>query len=633
MDLTLNITKTSSGQIFIEFEFGLRHTSEDMAMTVLRTFQHIFSQIARVRDSSLRLQDVDFCSDHDRQIIQKLTATVSTVEECCMHEIILKQCRLYPDRIAVCSWDGDLTYGELDDLSSRLAHHLVDLGVQPESFVLSCFQRSTWAIVTRLAILRAGGAYISIHAVNPPAYLDSVISRTNTQVLVSDSAFANRFRHLVPTLIEITPEWLRSLPAEYTAPACEAVQGDNACLVLFTSGSTGQPKGIIQTHQSYATAIRDYAANLNLGSHTRFLQFDDYAFDISNLEFLAPLAIGGCCCVPGPMKTVKNLADNIKFLKANTAFLTPTVAVKLNPADVPCLELLCVGGEPFPRDLLTKWAGSSTKLINQYGMGEVAICCAYNDRVYLGGGGNIGRPASGAIWVVDVPSPEKLMPIGAVGELLIEGPHLSRRYLDQTFPRRTEATFLEKAPQWMAEMHPERQSARLYRSGDLGRWNHNGTISYIGRKDTILKIDGCRIDAVEVEHLARKSLSPKDSIVVDLLGIIDGGEDPVLTAFLYLDDHPASTTAVLNGEFLLQDTTDEPFASEKVVDIKKSIAQSLPKYMIPTVFLLTTWMPRTASNKTDRKRLHMVGQQYYLVQREKRSRSPSHIHRAQLLPI
>ena len=633
MNLTLNITKTSSGQIFTGVDFWLRHTSEDMAITVLRTFQHIFSQIARVQDTSQRLQDVDFCSNHDRQIIKKLTATVSSVEEYCMHEIILKQCRLHPDRTAVCSWDGDLTYGELDDLSSRLAHHLVERGVHPETFVLSCFQKSTWAIVTRLAILRAGGAYISIHAVHPPAYLDSIISRTNAQVLVSDYAFANRFRNLVPTLIEVTPDWLRSLPAEHTSQACEEVQGDNACLVLFTSGSTGQPKGIIQTHQSYATAIRDYATNMNLGSHTRFLQFDDYAFDISNLEFLAPLAIGGCCCVPGPMKTVKNLADNIKSLKANTAFLTPTVAVKLNPTDVPCLELLCVGGEPLPRDLLTKWVGSSTKLINQYGMGEVAICCAYNDRVHLRSGGNIGRPASGAIWVVDVPSPEKLMPIGAVGELLIEGPHLSRRYLDQTSPRRTDATFLETAPQWMAEMHPERRSARLYRSGDLGRWNHNGTIDYIGRKDTVLKMDGCRIDAVEVEHQARKSLSPKDSIVVDLLGIMDGGEDPVLTAFLYLDDHPASAASVQNGELLLRDTTDEPLASKKVVDIKKSIAHSLPNYMVPTVFLLTTWMPRTASNKTDRKKLHMVGQQYYLAHREKRSRSPSHIHRVQLLPI
>jgi non-ribosomal peptide synthetase component F len=459
-----------------------------------------------------------------------------------------------------------------------------------------------------------------------------VICRTNAQVLLSDSNFAYRFRHLVPTVVEVTPEWLRSLPAENKSPACETVRVDNACVILFTSGSTGKPKGIIQAHQSYATAIRDYARNLKLGSSTRFFHFDDYAFDISNLEFMVPLVIGGCCCVPGPMTTVQDLADNINSLKANITFLTPTVAIKLDPADVPCLKMLCVGGEPLPKDLLTKWAGSTTKLINQYGMGEAAICCTYNDRIHLGSGGNIGRPASGAIWVVDVSSPEKLIPVGAVGELLMEGPHLSRRYLDHTSHRRTEAVFLEKAPQWMAGMHPERRSARLYRSGDLGRWNHNGTIDYIGRKDTILKLDGCRVDAVEVEHQARKCLSPKDSIVVDLLGIIDGGEDPVLTAFLYIDDHPASTAASPKGEPFLQDATDEPFVAEKVVDIKMSIAQSLPKYMIPTVFLLTTWMPRTASNKTDRKKIHLVGQKYYLAEREKRSRCPSHAQRVQLLP-
>lgn len=634
VDLALKITKAAHGHVAARLEFGRSHTSNDMAEGILRTFQHIFSQIVTKPDG-LRLLDVDVCSDHDRHIIHKLTWSISPAENECVHDLIVQQCRLRPDRIAVCSWDGDLTYGELDDLSLRLAHHLVRLGVRPETFVLSCFDKSTWAIVTRLAILRAGGAYISIHASNPPAYLSSVICRAKAHVLVCDARFAERFRPLVSTIVAVTPEWLRRLPAGNTAPACETVRSDNACVVLFTSGSTGQPKGIIQAHQSYATAIRNYARNLRLGPHTRFFQFDDYAFDISNLEFLVPLIIGGCCCVPGPLKTVQDLADSINYMQANITFLTPTVAVKLDPADVQCLELLCVGGEPLPKDLLSKWTGSTTKLVNRYGMGEVAICCAYNDRLHLGrGGSNIGRPASGAIWVVDASSPDKLMPVGAVGELLMEGAHLSRRYLDDASLRhRTEAVFLEKAPYWMAGMHPERCSARLYRSGDLGRWNHDGTIDYIGRKDTILKLDGCRVDAVEVEHQARKCLSPRDAIVVDLLGIIDGREDPVLTAFLYLDDHPASRATAPKGEPLLEDAAEDPFAAAMVANITRSIAQVLPAYMIPTVFLLTTWMPRTASNKTDRKKIHLVGQRYYLAEREKRTGCSSHAQKVKLLPM
>lgn len=163
-------------------------------------------------------------------------------------------------------------------------------------------------------------------------------------------------------------------------------------------------------------------------------------------------------------------------------------------------------------------------------MGEVAICCALNTNIDPVGGAKVRRPSTGAIWVVNASSPEKLMPIGAVGEFLIEGSHLSRDYLDETATRRTEAGFLKTIPPWMVEMHPgssrSRSTTRMYRSGDLGRMNHDGTLTYFGRKDTILKLDGCRIDALEVEHQARKCLSDKDAVVVDLLGIINGEDEP-----------------------------------------------------------------------------------------------------------
>ncbi|KAL4875664.1 hypothetical protein BJY04DRAFT_154096 [Aspergillus karnatakaensis] len=533
--------------------------------------------------------------------------------------------------MAVRSCDGDLTYGELDDLSLRLAHHLVGLGVGPEKFVLSCFEKSTWAIVARLAVLRAGGAYISIHATNPPVFLDSVVRRTEAQVLISDEKHAGQFQHLVPTFVSFTSGWLRSLPLNMATP-CEAIRPDNACLVLFTSGSTGQPKGIVQVHQSYATAIKDYARNFQLDSTTRYLHFDDYAFDISNLEFLVPLILGGCCCVPPPMKTADELVAAINTLDANITFLTPTVAIKLDPAAVPNLKTICVGGEPLPKELINKWEHSPTRLINQFGMGEVAICCAYNDNIQLERGNTIGRPATGAIWVVDPSSTERLLPLGAVGELVIEGPHLSRRYLDNTAISRSAAGFLQKTPRWMAEIHTDRTASRMYRSGDLGRLNHDGTIDYIGRKDTVLKLDGCRIDAVEVEHQARKCLSSRDAIVIDLLGAIDGHEDPRLTALLYLDDHPDSTSPVPHGEPLVTDASDDPLARQTIEAIQNTIAQTLPPYMVPTVFLLMSWFPRTASKKTDRKKIRMVGQKYYMAEREMRKKSPYYAQQAQMLP-
>ncbi|KAI8627922.1 hypothetical protein F5Y19DRAFT_440404 [Xylariaceae sp. FL1651] len=620
MDVQLVAGPLESPEL-IQLVYRLSHTSEDMAKGILSTFEHIYSQIIMSTENTL-LRDIETCSDLDRERIQRWTCMDHTPENSCLHELILEQCRLRPNEKAICSWDGDLTYKELDDLSLRLAHHLMQLGVGPEVFVLSCFEKSTWAIVARLAILRAGGAYISIFASNPPVYLESVIVRTKARVLITDPNFADRFRGIVPSLIELSPEWLRTLPIG--SQTCQTVQPDSACLVLFTSGSTGTPKGIIQTHQAYATAIRNYARDLQLGPHTRFFQFDDYAFDISNLEFLVTLVLGGCCCVPGPMLSVQDLTREINSLDADIIFLTPTVAIKLDPREVPRLKTLCVGGEPLPKELVKKWNGSATKLVNQYGMGEVAICCALNTKIEPVGGAKVGRPSTGTIWLVNPSSPERLMPIGAVGEIIIEGPHLSRGYLDETATRRTEAGFLKVVPRWMTKLHPDRSHTRMYRSGDLGRLNHDGTFTYLGRKDTILKLDGCRIDALEVEYQAQKRLSNKDIIVVDLLGIINGQDEPSLTAFIYLDEYTGWAVSATNDGPFLKDAMADTVAREKVNEIQVSMAQSLPQYMIPTRFVLMSWVPRTASKKIDRKKIHMLGQLFYFAQLEQRSKDVSY---------
>ncbi|KAJ5865372.1 uncharacterized protein N7529_007288 [Penicillium soppii] len=601
--------------------------------SMLWTFQQVLHQIT-AHPVSFKLEAIDYCPEPHRKIIKNLTRTKATSSSRCLHDLIVENCHQHPTKLAVRSFDGDLTYQELDNLSHRLALHLNRLGVQPETFVLSSFQKSTWAIVARLAILRAGGAYISIHSSNPPAYLNSVIKRTGAKIMLSDLGFAEQFRNTIEMVIAVSPEWLWTLPLGPQSAPSQVIQPSNACTVLFTSGSTGRPKAIVQEHRSYASAIRDYAHNLGLDENTRFLHFDDYAFDISNLEFLVPLIVGGCCCVPGPMKTVQDLADNIQMLNANIAFLTPTVAIKAKPEAMSNLKILCVGGEPLPKDLLSNWAESSTKLINQFGMGEAAVCCAYNDNVHdpTSSPATIGRPSSGAIWIVDPKCPAKLMPIGAVGEIVIEGPHLSRGYLDQDHQasdRTKPAGFLAEIPRWLSELHPDRQSIRLYQSGDLARWTPEGRIEYIGRKDTIVKLDGCRIDVIEVEHLARKSLTSKDAIVVDLLGVIDGKEDPCLAAFLYLSDHPENSET---EELCLKDASQDHTACSKVAQIKEVLAISLPLYMIPTLFLLGTRVPRTPSKKTDRRMIRLLAQTFYAKERETRSSPTSHLGGTQLLP-
>lgn len=608
----LNVT-SDNGNLRANLAFSTPNISKEFATSLLHCFNKVVTSIHK--SPLTPLEDLDLYSDLDLILVQKFSKEVSTSNEILLHDMALEAAQHTPDSPAICSWDGNLTYGELDDLTSRLAKYLASIGVGPETFVLSCFEKSTWAIVARLAILKAGGAYISIDASDPPIFLDSVITRADARIMLTSPAYESKYTSLVQTVIPITRDILQALPKS-TGRICSTVHPGNACLILFTSGSTGQPKGIIQEHRSYATAIRDYNRVLGLGNRSRVFQFDDYAFDISNNDYLTALAAGGCCCVPTPEKTIPALIENVNTLQANMTFLTPTVAIQLSPKDVPTLDIVCVGGEPMSNDLLMEW-GSHVRLINQYGMGEAATFCAYNDDPKPNQSAVVGKSGSGAIWIANPASPERPVPIGSVGEILIEGPHLSRGYLDDLC-QKPDVGFLKSVPRWIADLHPSRAaSSRIYRSGDLGRYLHDGTVEHMGRKDTLLKLNGGRVEATEVEYVLRKCLSPGDLVVVDMLGEIDGVQEPTLVAFLYLAGNPTNLLpGVSDQQMTFLPITHHLHVSQLVEALQDEIKNTLPVHMMPGLFLLVNRIPRTRSSKLDRRKLRQIAQKWYMANRD-----------------
>jgi amino acid adenylation domain-containing protein len=573
---------------------------------------HTFNKaIQAVLSSPFRSpRELDLCSKHDQQLLQKYTEKVSVSHEVLLHDIALQHAKLTPGALAVCSWDGDLTYAQLDELTSRLGHFLARMGVGRGTFIISCFEKSTWAIVARLAIMKAGAAYISIDATDPPIFLENVIRRVNAKIMLVSSAYQARYTPFISSVIAISGQMVRSLPLG-TEIVCPLVKPSDACLILFTSGSTGEPKGIIQEHRAYATAVQDYIALLGIGQHSRVLQFDDYAFDISNNDYLTTLTAGGCCCVPTPPKAISALVENINTLQVNMTFLTPTVAAQLLPQDVPTLEVVCMGGEPMSNELLMRWA-PHVRLVNQYGMGEAATFCAYNDQIQPGQTAIVGRSGSGAIWIINTESPDLLMPVGAVGEILIEGPHLARGYLDDLC-QRPDVGFLLDAPIWFKDLQPSRAAtSRFYRSGDLGRYTHFGTVEYLGRKDTLLKINGCRVESTEVEYILHRSLGPGDAVIVDMLGAVDGPQEPFLVAFMCLANSKANffdTASDISVKFL--PVTSHHPAHQLVQSMRADVMATLPVHMIPQCFILISQIPRTRSNKTDRRKLHHLAQKWY----------------------
>lgn len=580
-----------------------------LATSLLDTLNEVLTSIVNKPTNAVGL--VTLCSPKDIALITNFTRPLAPAQDVLLHDLCLRHAETTPNAPAVRSWDGDLTYRELNERVSRLAHWLAEQGVGPGIFVACTFYKSTWAIVARLAVLVAGGAYICVDAHDPPSYLDSMLQRTLVKIVLASVGFGKRFTNLVSSTFEVGESLLQELPSTVEMP-CISVVPTDPCTVLFTSGSTGSPKGIVQEHRSYASALTDYIRVMDMGPHSRLFQFDAYAFDISNNDFLAPLIAGGCCCVPTTSLSMEALMNDLNELEANFIFVTPSVAIDINPDRVPTLKTMCIGGEPVSDAVLAKWL-NRVRLVNQYGMGEVASLCAYNPKLRMGRGAVVGSPASGAIWIVNPDTPDQLMPVGALGEILVEGPHIARGYLDHLSG--VSDNFLDVPPAWLRQLHPERPIHRMYRSGDLGRYHHDGTIEVIGRRDSMLKLDGARVEASQIEYVLHRQLSTGDAAVVDLLGAVDGFSDPILGVYLYLANNPMNVETGPAEDMQFRPITSQHAASVLTQCSIDEIRRALPPYYVPSLFLLVDRLPRTKSKKTDRRTIHKLGQSYYMTHR------------------
>lgn len=216
-----------------------------------------------------------------------------------------------------------MTYAELDKLSSQLARHLVGLGVGPEVMVPLCFSKSIWAIVAMVAVMKAGGAFVSLNPSHPISHLSAIIQEVQAIVILVAPSTSGQLNG-VSNYLEIRPSLFDNLSST-SRFSNAAVTPSNAAFAIFTSGSTGKPKGIIQEHRAFCAALRDYGSVMKIGIGSRILQFAAYTFDVSNNDILGTLTHGGCLCVPSKEDRISNLANFINVMDVNVACLTPTV--------------------------------------------------------------------------------------------------------------------------------------------------------------------------------------------------------------------------------------------------------------------------------------------------------------------
>lgn len=592
--ISLNIEVDENGKASVDMDYWTDMVSSAQADNVAATFVQALYNIAEHAD--MPISQLDHVHPQTKEAIFAWNSNMPPATEDCLHRMVEKQVAIRPEQQAIRGWDGDFSYAEMNATANRLAVHLVDLGVGPDFLVPVCFDKSALTTVAMLAVLKAGGCVVPLNANDPINALEGKIADTGTHVVVASEVRASIFETIVPYVVAFGPELLAQLPQHHPVQEFQSgVSPSNPAFVMFTSGSTGKPKGVVLSHSALVSSALAHGSALGLSPSTRFLQFAAPTFDNIIEEIFTTLLHGGCVCVPSEADRLGDLPGAIDALDANFMDLTPTVASLLTPQQVPKILGLGVGGEALTREVLELWGGA-VPVHNQYGPTECSINATHRLHVNATGDvANIGRSVGSVSWIVDPRDHHRLVPVGCVGELLIEGPILARGYLNR--PVETAKTFVD-APKWATLNHKnaEKGARRMYKTGDLVRYDSDGSLVYLGRKDTQVKLHGQRIEPGGIDHHVKAWLPAGAHSTVELVTV---GQSKALAVFICL----SSSSEEQDDMRILPLDDDFTSLAQTIVG---ALTAALASYMVPSLFFPVSRMPLTSSGKLNRRRLQAM---------------------------
>ncbi|TPX07288.1 uncharacterized protein E0L32_010785 [Thyridium curvatum] len=521
-----------------------------------------------------------------------------------VHNLVHAEVEEHPNSEAVVSWDGILTYKALDDTATRLAGHLVREGVKPETIVPLLFEKSRWAVVSMLAIMKAGGAFMPLDISQPESRLRAVIAESHAAFALCSASCYELCSSLVQRAFSVTERTIADL--DESTYQCPASIGD-AAYVMATSGSTGKPKLVVTEHAQLSSFVAHLTQPLGFTSHTRAFQFASYAFDPIIGDIFLTLAAGGTVCIPSEEQRRRDVVEAMSSMRVNLAKFTPSFVSSvpdLTTDNLPTLKTLILGGEVAPTALIKEWQHKvDLKLI--YGSTECTVSCVVqnptsNDNIQ----GEIGQPVASRIWVTHPSrnnSSGEFVTVAEddVGELVIEGPLVARGYLNAV--RESNAKFSNR------EMH------RAYRTGDLVRQLPDRRLVYAGRVDNQVKIRAQRMELEEVEENIRRALETLNvrakSVLADA-AVPLGSNDTQLLAVLCLDTtEPLGSLLCGDGRcgatMSLSPRTTRNFASLLSL-LEPKMRELVPGFMVPTLWVPIDDMPFTLSRKRDRQRIRHI---------------------------
>ncbi|MEH2216410.1 MAG: amino acid adenylation domain-containing protein [Nostoc sp.] len=472
-----------------------------------------------------------------------------------------------PNNFALVFESQSLTYQQLNQKANQLAHYLIqNYQIQPDTLISLCVERSLEMIIGLLAILKTGGAYVPIDPNYPQDRIRFMLEDSGASVLLTQTSLKDKLPLAElenPCQIICLDE--KNFSKALTDNPSPQSTPDNLAYVIYTSGSTGRPKGVMIEHRGLVNLTLVINKALEIEPQSRLLQFASFSFDASIWEIATTLTAGGCLYL-AQKETLLPSQDLVNFLekhKISHITLPPSVLSLLPEAVLPDWQTIVVAGEACPTELVKQWA-TGRRFFNGYGPTESTVCATITRCHPNGKKPPIGKPLSNIrIYILDAHN--QPLPPGISGELCIAGVGLARGYLNR--PDLTAEKFIQ--------VNLFGKTERIYKTGDLAKWNSDGNIEYLGRIDEQIKLRGFRIELGEIESILLQHPLVKEAIVT-----------------LYKTENNQSLIAYLTG-----------ITSDLSTQLKNELKSRLPDYMIPAQIIVLDKLPLTPNGKIDRKAL------------------------------
>ncbi|HJR69942.1 MAG TPA: amino acid adenylation domain-containing protein, partial [Gammaproteobacteria bacterium] len=546
------------------------------------------ARIAGYHLAALALMAADPDAEHGRQSLisadescfqlEGLAGPCRTLPNRRVHELFEERARAHPHAVAAVHRDVQWTYGQLNRRANQLARALVARGLRREGVVAVVAERNLNWMAAVLAVFKAGGAYLPIEPHFPADRIARMLSRARCAVVLTERSSTATLDDALDSQTGVETLYI---DAAYVAGYADSdlavgVAADQLAYIYFTSGSSGEPKGVMCEHAGMLNHMLAKIHDLAIGPGDVVAQTAPQCFDISLWQLLCAILAGGRTLLveQEAILDAGRFIDRIVDGRATVVQVVPSyLEVRLSylaqhARELPDLKCVSVTGEALKKGLAQRWFATKPgiKLVNAYGLTETSDDTNHEimDRVPDAERVPLGRPIDNvSVYVVD--GNLSLVPLGAPGEIVFSGVCVGRGYIND--PERTRRAFMPD---------PHREGQRLYRSGDYGRWLPEGKLEFLGRRDAQVKISGFRIEIGEIENNLLRMAGVHDAAVIVAERV----------------DHSKRLVAFYTGE--------QPLDADV---LRERLRESLPQYMVPQAFHRRSSLPLTANGKIDRKAL------------------------------